>query len=137
MITIVNFSHPVHDDRPDIKLTVGDVYKTIDVKVHLDQDLPTLLPAIDSIIYETTRLAGGNIKDIDCIILPGLSIAAVMIIEEFRRAGYIPNILRMAPASKALPPRFEAVEVVRLRQPRVEEAEEGSFGSVRAGRLKP
>lgn len=128
MITIVNFSHPVHDDRADIKLTVGDVYKTIDVTVQIKKVRPTLLPAIDSIFYEATHKAGGNIRNIDCIILPGLSIAAVQIVEKFRRAGYIPNILRMASIPGAILPRFEAVEVVRLRQPRVEEADEGSFG---------
>lgn len=128
MITIVNFSHPVQNNRPDIKLTVGDEYRTIDVTVQLNQGRSTLLPAIDSVVYEATHKVGGNIRNIDYIIIPGLAIAAVMLVEEFRRAEYIPNILRMAPASKALPPRYEAVEVVRLRQPRVEEADEGSFG---------
>ncbi len=74
------------------------------------------------------RLAGGNIRNIDCIILPGLAICAVMIVEAFGQSGYTPNILRMAPMPGAVLPRFEAVEVVRLRQPRVEEADEGSFG---------
>lgn len=128
MITIINFSHPVQPDRPDIKQIVGDEYKTFDIPVQLDQRATALLPAIDSILYEATRLAGGNIRNIDCIILPGLAICAVMIVEEFRRAEYIPNILRMAPISGAVVPRFEAVEVVRLRQPRAEEADEGSFG---------
>jgi hypothetical protein len=74
-------------------------------------------------------MVGGSIRNIDCIILPGLNMAAVMIIESFRQAGYIPNVLRMAPVKDALPPRFEAVEVVRLKQPYVEE-DEGSFGPV-------
>ncbi len=36
--------------------------------------------------------------------------------------------LGMARVPDTLPPSFEAVEVVRLQQPRVEEADEGSFG---------
>lgn len=130
MITIINFSLPVHDDRPDIKLIVGDEYETIDVNVHLDQSRTTLLPAIDYIFAEAKYLAGSNIRNIDYVILPRQSIAAVLIVEMFRQSGFIPNILRMAPVKGKLLLRF--VEVVRLRQPHVEEADEGSFGGIRS-----
>lgn len=130
MITIINFSHPVQSNRPDVEAVVSDEYQVFDVVVHLDQSRTTLLPAIDCIFAEAKQLAGGNIRNIDCIILPGLAMGAVMIVEAFCQSGYIPNILRMAPAhSRALLPRFEAVEVVRLRQPGPDNwGDEGSFG---------
>ncbi len=129
MITIINFSHPVQNNRPDIEAIVADEYQVFSVAVQLDQNAPSLAAQIADCIVEAKAKAGGNIRNIDCIILPGLAVGAVMIVEAFCQSGYIPNILRMAPVKGALPPRFEAVEVVRLRQPRVEEeADEGSFG---------
>lgn len=152
MITIINFSHPIQNDRPDIESIFGDEYQVFDVPMHLDLSTVTLTNQITTLVGKARQLAGGNIRKIDCIIPPGqaimasiiiddlqqwgyvpnpgMGLAAVLIIEEFREMGYIPNILRFTRVPNALPPRFEAVEVVRLRQPHVEEADEGSFGPV-------
>lgn len=154
MITIINFSHPIQPNRPDIKAVVGDSYQAFDVPVHLDLSAATLTNQVVGLVGQARQLAGGNIRRIDCIILPGqvimasliidalqqyrhvpipsfgMELAAVLIIEEFWETGNIPNVLRFARVPDVKPPRFEAVEVVRLRQPHVEEADEGSFGPV-------
>lgn len=129
MITILNFSHPILPGRPDIEDVLGDEYQVLEIKVHLDLAAPMVSQVID-IVGQAKARVRGNIRNIDCIVLPGLADAAALVIEEFRLAGYVPNILRLVRVPDTLPPRFEAVEVIHLRQPRHSdwEGEEGSFG---------
>lgn len=122
MITIVNFSHPVEDSREDIARVCGlrdaTEYKVVQVPVQVDRQQPMSAQCWE-LALEAIRQAGGNARNIDCIVLPGLSEAAVLILDYFRVVEeYLPNILRLAPLPGVTPPRFEAVEVVHLERPR-------------------
>ncbi len=79
-------------------------------------------------VQRADSLITNDIQQYGYVPNPGRGLAAVLIIEEFQEMGYTPNILRFARVFGVTPPRFEAVEVVRLQQPRVEEADADSFG---------
>lgn len=117
MITIVNFSHPVQEGRPDIAKVCGcapSEYKVIQISVQVDQAAP-MKEQCYNLAAGAVEQAGGNARNIDSIILPGLSMAAVLMVDYFAQChDYMPNILRLAPVVGATPPRFEAVELVRL-----------------------
>ena len=112
-ITIVNFSHPLPADRPDVLALVGGDYRVADVRVQVDQSAEWLIKQVSPLVSQAIEAAGGNLRNIDCIILPGLASVAVLLIQEFMARGYMPHILRLAPVAGATPPRFEAVEHIR------------------------
>jgi hypothetical protein len=111
-VTIINFSHPLFENRPDVLALVGDDYRVIDVRVQVDQSVSWLIKEVDPLVSQAVETAG-NLRNIDCIVLPGLASVAVLLALEFMSRGYMPHILRLAPVAGATPPRFEAVELIR------------------------
>ncbi len=112
-VTIINFSHPLPENRPDVLALVNDDYRVADIRVQVNQSAPWLVNEVRPLVSQAVEAAGNNVRNIDCIILPGLASVAVLLIQEFMSRGYMPHILRLAPVAGATPPRFEAVELHR------------------------
>lgn len=54
-----------------------------------------------------------NHLNIDCIIPPGHSAAAAILLRDFARDRYLPHIVVMARKPDSVPPRFVPIELVR------------------------
>lgn len=116
MITIINFSHPIPDDdesNANVYTIIGDMFIIRNIRVQLDLNAP-LVPQAKRLVDAAIAAANDNIRSIDLIRLPGYAEAAALVINEFQTRGYMPNILRFASVTDAIPTRFEAVEVIRL-----------------------
>lgn len=119
MITVCNFSHPLSAEARDYisrEWGTQDPDAFIDVRVQIDRSAP-LLPQVNAIITDATTRAGGNILNIDCIVLPGLSDVAFLLAEHFEHA----NVIRMNAVPNSLPPKFMPCELIRsknYRKPR-------------------
>lgn len=114
MITVCNFSHPLSAEARDYisrEWGTQDPDLFIDVRVQIDRNAP-ILPQVMSIVADATTRAGGNIYNIDCIVLPGLSDVAFLLTESFEHA----NVIRMNAVPNSLPPKFMPVELIRSRR---------------------
>ena len=116
MITVCNFSHPLSAEARDYisrEWGTQDPDQFIDIRVQIDRNQP-LLPQVNAIVADATTRAGGNIYNIDCIVLPGLSDVAFLLAEYFEHA----NVIRMNAVPNSLPPKFMPVELIRSRRGR-------------------
>lgn len=116
MITIVNFSHPLTAEARDYisrEWGTNDPDAFIDIRVQIDRAAP-LLPQVMSIVADAIIRAGGNILNIDCIVLPGLSDVAFLLAEYFEHA----NVIRMNAVPNSIPPKFMPIELIRSRRGR-------------------
>lgn len=116
MITVCNFSHPLTPEARDYisrEWGTQDPDAFIDVRVQIDRAAP-LLPQVEQIVNDAITRAGGNIYNIDCIVLPGLSDVAFLLAEHFEHA----NVIRMNAVPNSLPPKFMPAELVRSRNGR-------------------
>jgi len=110
MIVVINFSHPLNAEAQRI---ITDEYGAGDavvhtIKVQLDMAQP-LTSQLDALADEALALPEihGNPFNVDCVILPGHSVAAGYIARRFPTA----NIIVMA--SRGLPPVFLPGGLVR------------------------
>lgn len=116
MITVCNFSHPLSAEARD---TISREWGTqdpdafIDIRVQIDRNAP-ILPQVNAIVADATTRAGGNIYNIDCIVLPGLSDVAFLLAEHFEHA----NVIRMNAVPNSIPPKFMPCELIRSRRGR-------------------
>ena len=119
MITVCNFSHPLSAEARDYisrEWGTQDPDAFIDVRVQIDRNTP-ILQQVEQIVADATEAAGGNIYNIDCIVLPGLSDVAFLLAECFEHA----NVIRMNAVPNSLPPKFMPCELIRsknYRKPR-------------------
>lgn len=112
MLNLVNFSHPLPASREDVIALLGDDYNVFSVHVQLDLKKNPLQFQVISLVDQAIAAVGGNIRNIDVIVLPGLAEAASLIVVEFGGRGYIPNVLRLA-KDDSLPPRFLGQELIK------------------------
>lgn len=116
MITVCNFSHPLSAEARDYisrEWGTQDPDQFVDVHVQIDRNAP-ILPQVQQIVADATTRAAGNIYNIDCIVLPGLSDVAFLLAEHFEHA----NVIRMNAVPNALPPKFMPCELIRSRRGR-------------------
>lgn len=111
MLTVVNFSHPLEENRRDVLDILGDEYKVISVPVQ-DMDA-SILQEVELIYQAAIEAVNGNSRNIDVILLPDLAIVAVLLVAKFRQNGYVPNVLVLARVKDVMPPRFEAAELIK------------------------
>ena len=116
MITVCNFSHPLSAEARDYisrEWGTQDPDQFIDVHVQIDRNAPIHMQ-VQRIVDDVTAAAGGNILNIDCIVLPGLSDVAFLLAEHFEHV----NIIRMNAVPNVLPPKFMPCELIRSRRGR-------------------
>jgi hypothetical protein len=112
---LINFSHPISGDDSSVVGLTGINYEVVDIPVQLNLE-HKFQPQIERLVDAAVQAAGNNIRNIDLIRLPGFADAAVMVVNEFQARGYLPGIIRFARVGDAVPPRFEAVEIMRLKR---------------------
>lgn len=112
MLTVVNFSHPLEENRRDVLDILGDEYKVISVPVQVDMDA-SILQEVELIYQAAIEAVNGNSRNIDVILLPDLVIVAVLLVAKFRQNGYVPNVLVLARVKDVMPPRFEVAELIK------------------------
>ena len=108
--TIINFAHPV---SPAAKAAIFAMYNNgdepdtwLDVTVQLDRTQP-LKPQVEAIVGEAMeKVRSRNPRNVDCILLPGLAPAAVIVARMFPHA----NIIRLADIGT--PPVWMPVELI-------------------------
>lgn len=122
MLCVVNFSHPLNPAaKAEIAERYGQMTETnvLDVPVQVDFTQP-LMPQVERIYQDALRKVGeafgssqaGHAANVDCMILPGLNIVAVLLANKFKTT----NIIVMAGEPSATPPRFMPVELIRSFQ---------------------
>ncbi len=112
-LLLINFSHPIPNSDTSVARITGSECRVVDIPIQVDLNAAKLSPQVEAIVDEAVATAGDNI---DFIRLPGHADVAAMVINEFQARGHAPDILRLASVQGATPPRFEAVEIVRLKQ---------------------
>lgn len=109
MITVINFSHPL---TADAQAAIAREYGGGEAEVH---DVPVrvdmtrdLVTQTDAVLKAAVKAAGGNILNVDCVVLPGLSVVAALLMRSLPHA----NIIVIAAEKGSLPPKFMPVQLV-------------------------
>lgn len=109
---IINFgNHIDFETRQTIDSLTNDrnSCEIVDMLFYADTNIP-IRPQIERLVSKAIS------HYIDLIRLPPDPVAAVMIIEEFRVRGHVPNVLRIVGAGLASNPKFQACEIIEVSQ---------------------
>ncbi len=116
-LTLIHFAHPLTEEQlRQIEALAGrKVERVIAVDAQIDPARP-----LASQVAEMADRAGLSPQEWQTlpllILLPSLNdLAGVLLAELHGRMGYFPSIVRMRPVPEAVPPRFEAVEIIYLQ----------------------
>lgn len=111
---ILNFSHPVTEQQKiDLAKMIGyeGLFDVKDVRFQLDQETSFQAQIFDLLVeLPLTRL---DWKDV-YIFLPGLSMAAVVIVNELKKITSDVQIVRLKPVAMAVSTQFAVAEVLYL-----------------------
>ena len=114
---LLNFSHPLSSEQiAQVEaLAGGPVQRVVEMPVQFEPDAP-FAPQLQTLLSRLP-LSPAELQSLAFLVnLPALSsIAALLLAELHGRMGYFPAVLRLRPAPGALPPRYEAVEVLNLQ----------------------
>ena len=114
---LLNFSHPLTPDQlaQVQSLTGRPVERVIDLPTQFDHATP-FLPQLDQLMARLD-LTPTDWQTAPLLVnLPSLNfIAAPLLAELHGRMGYFPPVLRLAPVSGSLPPRYEVAEILNLQ----------------------
>ncbi len=114
---LLNFTHPLTgEQRAQVEqLAGGTITRVIHAPAHFDQTRPfaeQVRALADSLGLTAEEWQGEPIL----VYPPALSaITAVLLAELHGRMGYFAPIVRIRPVEEALPPRFEAAEIINLQ----------------------
>jgi hypothetical protein len=119
-VVVVNFGHPlVEAQREQVEALTGEpIARVLDAPAHADLERemgPQVVALVDRV--------GLTIEEWQTVPLvinpPGLALLnAVLLAELHGRMGHFPTLLRMRPMPRALPPRYDVVELVDLQEVR-------------------
>ena len=114
---LLNFSHPLTGEQiTQVETLTGDpVQRVVEMPVQFDPDAP-FAPQLQALLAGLP-LSPAELQTLPILVnLPALSyIAALLLADLHGRMGYFPAVLRLRPVPGALPPRYEAVEVINLQ----------------------
>lgn len=119
---LLNFSHPITpEQQAQIEALIRQpVERVIHIPVQFDHQqayLPQLAAVMGKVPLAPKELQSAPIL----VNLPSFNaIAAVLLAELHGRMGYFPPIVRLKPVEGALPPRYEAAEILNLQSVRDE-----------------
>jgi len=119
---LLNFSHPITPEQQGQieALTNQKIERVIPLPAQFDHQqpyLPQLAAVMDGLPLSPQELQGAPIL----VNLPSFNTIAALILAELHgRMGYFPPILRLRPVADAIPPRYEAAEILNLQPVRDE-----------------
>lgn len=117
---LLNFSHPITpEQQAQIEVLINQRFKrVIHLPVQFDHAqpyLPQLAELMERLPFTPQELQSAPIL----VNLPSFNaIAALLLAELHGRMGYFPPVLRLRPVEGALPPRYEAAEILNLQSVR-------------------
>lgn len=117
---LLNFAHPITPDHlQQIEALAGQpVERVIEVYSQIDPQQP-LAPQVVA-MADAAGLTPAEWQTLPILVnLPALNYSAALLVAELHgRMGYFPTCLRLRPVKDALPPRFEAAELLNLQAAR-------------------
>jgi hypothetical protein len=117
---LLNFSHPLTPEQQgQIEALIHQpVERVIHLPAQFDQQQP-YLPQLEALMARIP-LAPQELQGAAILVnLPSFNaIAALVLAELHGRMGYFPPILRLRPVADAIPPRYEAAEILNLQSVR-------------------
>ncbi len=117
---LLNFSHPLPPEQLArvAELAGQPVDSVLSFPVQLDPQRP-FVPQVEALVAQI-NLSPEQWQTAPIVVnLPSLNyIAATVLAELHGRMGYFPPILRLRPVEGAIPPRYEAAEIVNLQNVR-------------------
>ncbi|MGQ9841737.1 MAG: CRISPR-associated protein Csx15 [Anaerolineae bacterium] len=117
---LLNFAHPITADHlQQIEALAGQpVERVIEVHSQIDPQQP-LAPQVVA-MADAAGLTPAKWQTLPILVnLPALNYSAALLVAELHgRMGYFPTCLRLRPVKDALPPRFEAAELLNLQDAR-------------------
>lgn len=114
---LVNFSHPLSAEQIGQveKITGQKIEKVIEIRSQIDPQKPLeeqVLRMVDQVPLTPAQWQTEPIL----INPPSLNFTAVLMVADLHgRMGFFPAFLRLRPVEGAIPPRFEAAEVLNLQ----------------------
>ena len=117
---LLNFSHPLTPDqlRAIEQLTGAPIERSLDALAQFDHARPfaeQVTALVDSLNLSPTEWQTAQIL----VNPPALNAIAVTLLADLHgRMGYFAPVVRLRPVKDALPPRFEAAEVINLQAAR-------------------
>lgn len=114
---LVNFSHPLSAEQIGQveKITGQKIEKVIEIRSQIEPQKPLeeqVLRMVDQVPLTPTQWQTEPIL----INPPSLNFTAVLMVADLHgRMGFFPAFLRLRPVEGAIPPRFEAAEVLNLQ----------------------
>lgn len=117
---LLNFSHPITPEQQEqMETLLGQtIEKVIHIPVQFDHHaeyLPQLMQVMEKLPLTPQELQSAPIL----VNLPSFhAIAALTLAELHGRMGYFPPVVRMRPVEGAIPPRYEAAEILNLQSVR-------------------
>lgn len=114
---LLNFSHPITPEQQEqIETLLG---QKIEQVIHLPVQFDHTQPYISQLaqVMEKLTLSPRELQSAAILVnLPSFNaIAALVLAELHGRMGYFPPIVRMRPVEGAIPPRYEAAEILNLQ----------------------
>ncbi|MFZ5911592.1 MAG: CRISPR-associated protein Csx15 [Chloroflexota bacterium] len=123
---LLNFSHPLTpEQQAQVEALTGKpVERVIPLPAQFDHQQP-YAPQLEALL-EGLPLSPQELQNLPILVnLPSFNaIAALVLAELHGRMGYFPPIVRMRPVEGAIPPRYEAAEVLNLQSVRDEARKE-------------
>jgi hypothetical protein len=114
---LLNFSHPItSEQQAQIEALAGQpVERTIHLPVQFDHSRPYLPQLAD--LFEGLPLTPQELQSAAILVnLPSFNVIAGLALAELHgRMGYFPPVVRLRPVEGALPPRYEAAEILNLQ----------------------
>jgi hypothetical protein len=114
---LLNFSHPITDEqKAQIEALIHQpVEGIIHIPAQFDHQqpyLPQLTALVEQIPLEPQTLQSAPLL----VNLPSFNVIAALLLAELHgRMGYFPPIVRLKPVEGAVPPRYEAAEILNLQ----------------------
>ncbi|MFN7037045.1 MAG: CRISPR-associated protein Csx15 [Bellilinea sp.] len=114
---IVNFSHPLSQEqlKQVEELTGQPIEKVIEIHSQIDPQKPLeeqVLRMVDQAPLSPAEWQTAPIL----VNPPSLNFTAVLMVADLHgRMGFFPAFLRLRPVEGAIPPRFEAAEILNLQ----------------------
>ena len=114
---LLNFSHPLTSDQQAQIETLLDqkLERILEIPVQFDPRQP-FLPQL-ALLMEKVPLTPQEWQGAAILVnLPSLNVIAALLLAELHgRMGYFPPVLRLRPVEGAIPPRYEAAEILNLQ----------------------
>ncbi|MBU0496237.1 MAG: hypothetical protein KKA73_07140 [Chloroflexi bacterium] len=114
---LLNFTHPLRPDQlAQVETITGQpVLRVIDAPAQLDPGQP-FAPQVAA-LADACDLTSAEWQTVPLLVVPPALnfIAALLLAELHGRTGYFVPVLRLRPVPGAVPPRYEAAEVLDLQ----------------------